>query len=805
VTDSEGYTVTYDYDALDRRVKVSYPDGTFEQIVYKWQDPILRKDRRGHWTQIVYDPLRRITDIQDALDRLTHFEWCGCGSLESITDALGRTTRWERDLQGRVTAKVYPDDTRVTYTYEGAISRLKAVTDAENQTTLYEYYIDNSLRKVSYSNAVIATPGITLTYHSNYNRLVSMVDGVGTNIYSYYATSNSVLGASQVESIDGPLPNDTITYTYDELGRVKSRAIEGVAERVTYDSLGRITVLTNALGSFTNFYVNSTLRLASNSYPNGQSTTFVYFGNTNDHRLQTIWHRKSDASTISKFDYMYDADGQIMNWTQQASSDTPKVWMAEYDAVDQLLAVTVRSNGIAGAVLRRYVYAYDKGGNRASEQIDLGVSSATHNGLNQLTSLGGDVAPVRFRGYVNEIGTVTVGGTVATFDTRNSNFLGYAQSPTGTNIVPVVASDYSNNRATNRYQLVVTNNGVLKTLRFDLNGNLTNLVTSTGTNTYEWDGANRLIAIELREVGQGSKRSEFMYDGVGRRAKLTERTNGVIELEERYLWCGKEICEKRDSAGSSPQRRYFPFGEQVSGTNYLYSRDHIGSLREATDSSQTLKSRYDYDPFGRKTIVSELVVSDVAYTGHFYHQISGLHLTLHRAYSSELARWLSRDPVEERGGINLYAYVLNRPVSTRDPYGLEAGYGYPSPGVMTSPVSAAAIAPPCDLLDFNFEFTQQDYLDLADEHFGRAGAAVLFMNHAAGPSYQVATGIMERVWAGVIIITPFYVAGSMYGGVLCIIGALNQGPLPPDTYHRGVLGYGSVGSPVGVAVSGLMR
>src|SRR5690242_19550838 len=34
--------------------------------------------------------------------------WCTCGALNSITDPLGRTTSWVRDLQGRVTAKVYP-------------------------------------------------------------------------------------------------------------------------------------------------------------------------------------------------------------------------------------------------------------------------------------------------------------------------------------------------------------------------------------------------------------------------------------------------------------------------------------------------------------------------------------------------------------------------------------------------------------------------------------------------------------------------------------------------------------------------
>ena len=39
-----------------------------------------------------------------------------------------------------------------------------------------------------------------------------------------------------------------------------------------------------------------------------------------------------------------------------------------------------------------------------------------------------------------------------------------------------------------QYQVVVTNNAAAKTLTYDLNGNLISAVTSTSTNTYEWDG-----------------------------------------------------------------------------------------------------------------------------------------------------------------------------------------------------------------------------------------------------------------------------------------------------------------------------
>lgn len=43
---------------------------------------------------------------------------------------------------------------------------------------------------------------------------------------------------------------------------------------------------------------------------------------------------------------------------------------------------------------------------------------------------------------------------------------------------------------------------------------------------------------------------------------------------------------------------------------------------------------------------------------------------MYRAYDPELGRWPSRDPIEEDGGINLYAYVKNSPLSWVDLLGL---------------------------------------------------------------------------------------------------------------------------------------
>jgi RHS repeat-associated protein len=552
---------------------------------------------------------------------------------------------------------------------------LKSASDAKGQVALYSYFADNSLQQLSYSNAVVSTPSVSYTYDTNYSRLLTMTDGIGTTTYTYHTVTNGQLGAGQVATVDGPLTNDTVTYTYDELGRVVHRDIDGVGQEWTLDELGRVTVVTNALGSFTNEYVGETELIATNYYPNGQKTIFSYYGSTNDHRLESIWHQNSSAATISKFEYTYDAQGQIDTWTQQADSGTPEVSVLEYDPVDQLLGVTVRSNSVAGAILKRYVYGYDSAGNRTSEQIytegsspSSSVAQATHNQLNQLTTLSGG-GPVRFAGDLDELGTVKVAGVDAIVDSLTTNFVGFASTSTGTNTISVVATDYSDNSRTNEYELVVTNNGVAETLSYDPNGNLTNSVTATTTNSYEWDAEDRLVKITQVD-GTGTRDSDFSYDGLSRLVKILETTNGVPESTNWFVWCGVERCEERDSSGGTVTKRFFGHGEETSGTPYYYTGDHLGSVRELVDASEAVKARYEYDPYGRRTKVSGTAEASFGFTGHFYHETSRFHFAPFRAYDASQGRWLNRDPIKEDGGVNLYAYVGGNPVNAFDPLGL---------------------------------------------------------------------------------------------------------------------------------------
>ena len=334
-TDADGYTLTMDYDPLDRLTKTTYPDGTYDQRTYHRLDVAESRDRLGRITRYLYDAQRRLVSTRDPLGRTITQQWCGCGSLEALIDAKGQKTSWQRDLQGRVTREVRADGvTETVYAYEATTSRLKTITDPKLQVTTYSYNLDDTLQSMTFTNAVIATPSVSFTYDPAYNRQATMVDGTGTTSYAYHPVG--VLGAGQLASVDGPLTNDTITYAYDELGRVTTRAVNGVGTTLTYDALGRVSTEVNVLGTFTYGYHGTTARLASVLYPNGQTSTYTYFGDAADHRLQTIHHKRPDTSTLSRHDYTYDTVGNILTWQQQADSASPELWHLGYDSSNQL-------------------------------------------------------------------------------------------------------------------------------------------------------------------------------------------------------------------------------------------------------------------------------------------------------------------------------------------------------------------------------------------------------------------------------------------------------------------------------------
>ena len=412
-----------------------------------------------------------------------------------------------------------------------------------------------------YTNANIATPSVTYTYDTNYPRLATRVDGLGTTTYTYRAAGQS--GAGRVATIDGPGTNDTLTYTYDELGRRLSRALGTATVTWAFDALGRLTSEVNVLGTFTYTYDGLSGRCANATYPNSQSTTYSYFGNSGDRRLQRLHHKLSGGATLSKFDYTYDTVGNILSWQQQADTDAPTQWIYGHDLADQLAAAVKKTTDPTPTVLARYGYVYDPSGNRTTEQIDDAVLGASVNNVNRLGSQQPS-GSLKIAGQLDGPGSVTINGKAATVDASNT-FTGMAAIAAGANAFTIVAMDPAGNSTTQIYDLEST--GSSKTLTYDANGNM----TGDGTRTFEWDAENRLVAVNI-----GTKRSEFTYDGGSHRTRIVEKDNGSTTRDAQLLWDGAEIIEERLSGGE--MKRFFQDGEQHNGVARHVTPDRLVRL-----------------------------------------------------------------------------------------------------------------------------------------------------------------------------------------------------------------------------------
>ena len=280
-----------------------------------------------------------------------------------------------------------------------------------------------------------------------------------------------------------------------------------------------------------------TNRVSTVSYPNGQATSYSYFDNAGDHRLQQIHHRVLAGATLAKFDYTYDAVGNIKSWSQQRGASPATVLSLGYDVADQLVTA---SQVPAGTSPTRFAYAYDPSGNRTAEQLDDAVTGAVYNSRNQIISQqpGGALL---FRGTVNEPAAIAIAGQSAQVRADNS-FAGSVSVVSGTSTVEVVAKDSSGNTRTNTYQ--VTQTGSSKSLTYDATGN----ATSDGTRGFDWDAEDRLVTVK-----QGSTTiASFAYDALGRRVQKV--AGGVTHT---YIYDGAQAIEERLSGASAGTIRYF--------------------------------------------------------------------------------------------------------------------------------------------------------------------------------------------------------------------------------------------------------
>ena len=224
---------------------------------------------------------------------------------------------------------------------------------------------------------------------------------------------------------------------------------------------------------------------------------------------------------------------------------------------------------------------------------------------------------------------------------------------------------------------------------YDADGNAIAFpLTPDGTTTAQnaalvWDAENRLVS----STPSGGSATTYLYDALGRRIAKKHGT----DAQRIYLYDGFNlIAEYSDTTLA----KTFTWGLDISGSLqgaggvggllatqlhtgdnagvYYPTYDGNGNVSEYLKSNGDVAAHYEYGPFGEPLVSTGAVAAEMPFrfSTHYTDDEAGLVYAKRRYYSPITGRWLSRDPIGEEGGINLYGYVGNSPTNRIDPLGL---------------------------------------------------------------------------------------------------------------------------------------
>lgn len=618
--------------------------------------------------------------------------------ISAITDELGRRVEFERDADGfitEVTALPGTSDEAVwQYTYEPNYHGLATATDPLNHTSTFTYDASGSM--IGAKNAL--NHQYSFTYDKS-GQLLTIADPLTNSTQFTY-------NGGDIAEVADPLSR-TVKFTRDGVGRPTSiQNASGNKVKYEYDVLNRVTSVTNPAQGVTSFAYDANSNLSSLTDARTNATSYTY---NNMDQLVTRTDQLTNDGTI-----VYNLDGTIQESTDRKGQTTSYT----YDELRRLTEVTYddssttsytyddgnRITEIDDSIAGTITIAYDDFNHVTSVTSPQGTVSYTYDDAGRRTSMtvSGQTAIDYTYDNANRLTQIAQGSTTITIAYDNAGRRSSLSLPNG------VTTEYTYDAASQVTELTYKKSGVttgnltytynnagLRTaiggsyarmglpsattggtynaanqqtalggssLTYDLNGNL----TSDGTTTYTWNVRNQLTGMSRTGLS-----ASFQYDGLGRRVSKT-----VNSSTTSYVYDGPHIVQEKVS-GTPTANIILGMLDEVlirtdSGGSFSPLVDGNGNTIGLTDSSGVVQTEYTYQPFGETTSSGSSNGNPSQYTGRD-NDGTGLYYYRGRYYSPALHRFISEDPIGVLGGVNLYGYVGNNPISYTDPYGFDKG------------------------------------------------------------------------------------------------------------------------------------
>lgn len=680
------YPVSYTYSTWGERTKLrTYRDPTGAANTDTTTFPNVGTADETTWEFDSYSGL--LVKKHDAAGKFVSYTYNPRGQLATRTWSRGVVTSYTYDSNtGDQTGIAYSDSTpSLTYTLD-RLGRTTQITQAGTTTT-----IQTSLAHCVCGKVVTESLGAYFGNRVLDHVLNSASDGHKGRTIGYGITA-------------GGTAEQTVAYGFDGYGRLNA-----VTTGSTFSA---------ASHTFNYSYAANSDLIAELTVDSGHPFKITRAYDPNRDLLTSIDATWSNVSR-TKYAYTHDDLGRRQSVVQ--SGDV----FADYGGADngathQIFAYNSRDEVITAASYlggtatdqstplssRRHEFDYDGIGNRKSSNTSGNAAlkdNYTVNALNQYVSRENNTLPIS--GVVANDSAIKVAA-------RLDGLAGRAGNYWGDNILlenfitpyygPVKVFAVKPGTSSVAFQRQSLSRTVLmppatQTFTYDADGNL----TADGLWTYTWDAENRLTSVTPIVVTPGNGPAlntlRFAYDYMGRRImKEVSGPSGVIS-ERRFIYNGWNlIAELAVSSGSFSLVRTFTWGLDIArsltksgGVGQLVQvADHATSkamfatydgngniaalIDGATSAGGAVMAAYEYSPFGEFLRCEGSYAKDnpFRFSTKFTDDETGLIYFGRRYYHPWKGRFLGRDPKEEFGGRNLYAFSSNNAINRWDYLGM---------------------------------------------------------------------------------------------------------------------------------------
>ena len=668
----DDYVTRWTYDALDRQVTEKTPTTPGITITQKTSST----------TYDEFGGVRSTTDF-GGLVTATKADLSG-RALETYEDTDGagvavavHTGLFSRDAVGRVTgsrdqrqvaAPAAYGETRTEY---DALGRATTVTEAwaipalpDESTTLTTYDALDRITcvQVGWVGGTCADPAgdgqSTVTTHDLGGRVISVDDEFTctTTSFDYRDLATSTVEGKTPGSPCTGSGTRTIVQTFDDMGRMTSRAVSGgyVLEASTFDSLGRATKTwsTEAGG------VTRAVETDHNDLD--EPIKEWRYTDTSGTKSAQTWARSNHDAAGNETDRC--------TWTSDPVDPDP-VWCVRADLAPGLspAPTTAASSTFDARNNRVAQYTPGLGTTLYDPAADYKVSAIlvpTAAGRERQTQFQYDGRHRLWK--ISEVlcatsGAICAGGDVLTtrlvdeygYDGNDSRILVKEDNGAGqltrhychdardqvinvstgsatcaTGIIETYGYDDSGNRTaapgrTYTYddegQLASCSGSPACNPTHDADGRLTRITTAAnGTWTYLYDAEGRLVSAcqSTACTGSGFARMDLVYDGEGHRTRLVERTSGGTVTTTDFTYAGDAVVREVSTTGATTITRAFTTddagaiikvaisGDPVTLHNGTYlvtwngHGDAIALSKVDTSGALTVANRYRYSTWG---------------------------------------------------------------------------------------------------------------------------------------------------------------------------------------------------------------